>query len=428
MTVPAVADQSVDYDHLLDVIEEVHAAAPVSNPRSADLEFEAAEYALRSARAFAAMSALEIDAVVLSAPANVRYFTGLRTWLWKPLAPTMAILSARAGSVTIVGSTMDAEGIGQTTWPPARLYPPAASPADATAAALSDLGLSRGRIGFELGAEQLSYITAAVLSDVSRSLPEAEFVDAIPVASSVRMLKSPVEIERLRTAAGITEEGFAAGFAAAADGVTEAELARIAASQMILRGSLPAFAPLTLICRAGPSSYPRLLQPPGEQAVRHGQQIFFDGGCEFRGYQTDIMRSAVIGRLADQLEEHFARLDEAIGFAISSLKPGQRLGDVRAAVATLAESHGLSSPDEIYGIGHGIGLDRWELPLISAHPPNSRIRARAGMVLCVEPSLGLPVGATKRSGLFLMEDEVLITPDGAEVISASTPRSLRRLP
>jgi Xaa-Pro dipeptidase len=415
------------YDYLLDVVEEV-TLAPAISPTATDLEFAPSEFARRCQRARAAMRELGIDAVVLSAPANVRYFTGLRTWLWKPLVPTVAIICQHVEEVRIVAGEMDAEGIAQTAWPDRPwLYDPSASPATAISAALVDLELGSATVGFELGIEQLSYLAANVLIDVARELPDVELVDAIPVASVVRMLKSEAEIERLRTAARLTEEGFAEAFAAAREGATETELSQIAASRMILDGSTPGFAPLTLICRAGPPSYPQLLQPPGEEPVRRDQQIFFDGGCEFRGYQTDIMRSAVIGALGERAEAHLKLIDDAIDVAIARLAPGEQLGSVRLAVSEFASEHGVGSPEEIYGIGHGIGLDRWELPLISTRAPWGTITARVGMVLCVEPSLGMPPGADKHDGLFLMEDEVVVTSSGAELVSCASPRSLRHL-
>jgi Xaa-Pro aminopeptidase len=422
-------DDPAIYEHLLDVIEGI-GNSPDKLPTRADvsLEFERWEYARRCERAAAAMRELAIDAVALSQPANVRYFTGLETWLWKPLIPTVAILTADADATTILASTMDAEGVNATTWPAApRFYEARTSPAEAIAAALADLGLGRGRVGFELAKEQLSYLSASMLGDIERALPDAQIVDAVPIAAVVRMLKSDAEVERLREAARLTEQGFAEAFDAARDGVTEADLARVAASAMILSGSLPAFAPMTLICRAGPPSYAQLLGSPGAEPVRPNQQIFLDGGCEYRGYQTDIMRSAVIGTLGEAEEEHFARLDEAVAVAIAQLQPGKPLAEARRAVADFALSRGLASDEEVYGIGHGIGLDRWELPLIADRPPYGGIKAREGMVLCVEPSIGLPPSATKRSGLFLMEDEVLVTRDGAEVISNVSSRVLRHL-
>lgn len=392
------------------------------------LEFEPQEYLRRWRRALAAMAELAIDAIVLSAPSSVRYFTGLRTWLWKPLIPTVAILARDHDSVAIVASAMDSEGVACTSWPAdPRFYAPGVSPADAISSALVDLCVNSGRIGFELGNAQLSYLSAGVLADMRRALPRAHIVDAEPVASVVRMLKSEAEIERLRTAARITEHGFSDAFDAAHEGMTEAALARTAASHMVLSGSLPSFAPMTLICRAGPPSYPQLLQLPGEEPVRRNQQIFFDGGCEFRGYQTDIMRSAVIGRVTVGAEEHFALLDEAIAVAVAHLRPAVPLAHVRRAVEDFALSRGASLGDAIYGIGHGIGLDRWELPLITNHAPYGSITAREGMVLCVEPSLGIPAGETKHSGLFAMEDEVLVTSRGGEVLSSVSSRALRHL-
>ena len=77
-------------------------------------------------------------------------------------------------------------------------------------------------------------------------------------------------------------------------------------------------------------------------------------------------------------------------------------------------------------IGHSIGLDHWERPTV-AHPETDmgRVRARPGMVLCVEPQIaGVGGDATWSRGLFLIEDQILIIRDGIEVLTRAFPRDL----
>jgi Xaa-Pro dipeptidase len=418
-----------ELNSLLDAVESQGGAPGPEVPTAAgNLEFPLEEFAFRCRRAAALLEAAGYDAMVLSQPANVRYFTGMQTWLWKPLVPTIAVLTRSPTEPMLLASSMDAAGVRASAWPgDVTFYGADQHPADALTALLRRANLAKGPIGFERGRGQLGYLTPEVISRLAASMPALDMVDAVPLCSAARMLKSELEIERLRTAARITAEGFGAALEAAQEGMTEIQLAQVATTAMVARGSLPAFAPLTLICRAGPGSYGQILQFAGEEEVRAGQQIFFDGGCEWRGYQTDIMRSGVLGEPSPALAEHFELLDAAVAVATEALTPGRPLGEVHGAVKQFASEHGLTPGDEPYGIGHGIGLDRWELPLIADNPQFAGVRARSGMVLCVEPSLGSPVSEPSGSGLFLIEDEVEIRTGGAALLSDRTPRRLQRL-
>ena len=79
-------------------------------------------------------------------------------------------------------------------------------------------------------------------------------------------------------------------------------------------------------------------------------------------------------------------------------------------------------------IGHSIGLDHWELPLIGQ--PGSEqgeVIARPGMVLCVEPTIvGMGGDDEWRSGIFTAEDQVVVTESGVEVLTTEIPRALVR--
>ena len=78
--------------------------------------------------------------------------------------------------------------------------------------------------------------------------------------------------------------------------------------------------------------------------------------------------------------------------------------------------------------GHGIGLEIWERPFVQRHDdPNDDIRLRPGMTICLEPILA-PVEDGELKGLFVVEDMVAITDDGAEVLSEGLERSFARIP
>ena len=107
--------------------------------------------------------------------------------------------------------------------------------------------------------------------------------------------------------------------------------------------------------------------------------------------------------------------------------PGKVLGDAWAAAQIVLDARGLGElAVNPLNIGHSIGLDHWERPTV-ARPESDmgRVRARPGMVLCVEPQIAGASGDDAWScGLFLVEDQVLITDTGIEILTGTFPREL----
>jgi Xaa-Pro aminopeptidase len=101
-----------------------------------------------------------------------------------------------------------------------------------------------------------------------------------------------------------------------------------------------------------------------------------------------------------------------------------------SALITAAAGHvraaGVSDPvGEV--AGHGIGLELWERPLIQVHEdPDDDVPVRPGMVLCLEPILAPPHPDGGLAGIFVFEQQVLVTEDGCEVLSGELPASLWR--
>ena len=77
--------------------------------------------------------------------------------------------------------------------------------------------------------------------------------------------------------------------------------------------------------------------------------------------------------------------------------------------------------------GHGIGLELWERPLIKVHDsPDDDVSLRPGMVLCLEPILAPAHPDGGLAGIFVFEQQVLVTADGCEVLSGELPADLWR--
>jgi Xaa-Pro aminopeptidase len=95
-----------------------------------------------------------------------------------------------------------------------------------------------------------------------------------------------------------------------------------------------------------------------------------------------------------------------------------------AAAAKHVAAAGVTDPvGEV--AGHGIGLELWERPLIKAHEdPGDDVAVQPGMVLCLEPILAPAHPGGGLAGIFVFEQQVLVTPGGCEVLSGGVPARL----
>jgi Xaa-Pro aminopeptidase len=357
--------------------------------------------------------------------------SGLQTWLWilPPLLPAVAIVPQDPARATLVATIVEKGGVEATSWMQPSLYGLDDDPVSAIVAALAERGLDRARLGFELGIGQRPNLSPQDHQRLLESLPGAEIVDVALPTWAMRAIKSAEEISRLREAVRLSEIGYMAALDALTPGVTEAALTRIAAQAMLAAGARPSVTPMTLIFLAGAERYRQVVQPAIERPIREGEQVWLDGGCSVDGYRADFIRSGVIGRLSDSAEHYYDVSVQALDAAVEAIGPGRKLGESWSAAQACFDDAGVGAFALIPGqIGHSIGLDHWELPLIGK--PGSEqgeVIARPGMVLCVEPTIvGMDGDEEWRSGIFTAEDQVVVTESGVEILTTQIPRALVR--
>jgi Xaa-Pro aminopeptidase len=237
----------------------------------------------------------------------------------------------------------------------------------------------------------------------------------------VRAVKSPAEIDRLRRAARISAGAVAHGFAGLAAGMTEQQLTQRMAARCYelgatdIRFMINYAGPRRMWADATPTAY----------AMQRGDLIQFDGGCLVDGYWCDFKRMASLGQpaAADLRDYEIAR--EAIEAATALLRPGAIPADIVRAAWEVLRRHGYGDfvnwcqAAGWQAIGHGVGLDVHERPGLALH---NETPLEAGMVVSIEPfiSLGGVTPFHKAAGKFGLEDSVLITGDGHEILTAES--------
>ena len=163
---------------------------------------------------------------------------------------------------------------------------------------------------------------------------------------------------------------------------------------------------------------------PGERVLREGDLVVLDFGGVYGGYCVDLTRTVALGEPDAEMARVYQAVLEAQRAAIAAVKPGVRAGDIDAAARSTLARHGLA---EAFGhsTGHGLGVEIHETPRIGPRreatgdapaPPDEAIEP--GMVFTIEPGAYLPGWGGVR-----IEDDVLVTSDGVEVLT-NVPTSL----
>ena len=426
---------TASFNELLDAVEAADRVDPPSLGRDREfLEFGGAEYGRRHQRAAHLLDGAGIDALVLAEPSSVRYFTGLRSWFTTlpPVLPIVAVVAPELDRCTLIDTTTERGSVERATWIEApELYGANDDPMETVAEAVRRRGLSRGRLGFELGAGRLPHLSPADQDRLRSRLPEAAIVDASQLLHAIRAIKTEAELALIRRAAHLITVAFAAVCAALRPGMTELEMTRIASRAILDEGGDPDLNANVLIFMAGANRYAMPLLPATGRPLREGELISLDGGCSVQGYHSDFARAAVIGELDADARAQLDAVHEALTNAVAAIRPGRPLGEAWVAAQSVLDDRGLAaSAVNPVSIGHSIGLDHWERPTVAAPDTEmGRVTARPGMVLCVEPQIaGAHGDEAWARGLFLLEDQVVVTSDGVENLTASMPAGLHVVP
>jgi Xaa-Pro dipeptidase len=274
--------------------------------------------------------------------------------------------------------------------------------------ALREKGLS-GRIGLELGFIPVADFEAFAKLPVS-------WVDATRIVEQLRAIKHPLEITRLGRAAQHAAAGLSRLMEQIVPGMTAAEMSRIwksaAEDDAVRQGLPPPQASWSYIAVGGDGFSPGSPVAPGDI-------IKMDVGCVVDGYSSDGARSAVLGTPHPEAQAVHDALRRAFDAGLACCTTGRKLGDIYRSIATCMWDQGY----ETYGrghFGHGVGASIWseEWPFIA---DGSDAILEPGMVMALETPWYID-----GLGGFIIEDQLLVTPSGVEVMAPMN-RDLQRL-
>ena len=245
---------------------------------------------------------------------------------------------------------------------------------------------------------------ADFLLPVMEAFTPERVVSVDPVISTMRVRKSPEEIEILADAAAQADRAMEAAVESCRPGVTEQEVAW--AAEEAFRKDGAEYVEFTLVAAGGNAAFPH--HHSGEKMLEKGKGIIIDIGASLKGYKSDITRVVFLGEPDKQFIKTYEVVRLANEKGRQAVTPGVSAEAVDSATRLVIEEAGFGEYF-IHRTGHGLGLDIHELPWIQQ---GNEMPLDSGMVFSVEPGVYLPGKLGIR-----VEDIVAVTSDGVRTLT-----------
>jgi methionyl aminopeptidase len=205
------------------------------------------------------------------------------------------------------------------------------------------------------------------------------------------VIKSTEEIEIMREAGRINALAHEVVQRMAKPGVTTAQLDAAAEEVIRSHGAEPTF-----MGYPGPYPFPATLTVcineelvhgiPGKRELQEGDLVSIDCGTTYKGFIADSAFSMGVGEISSKAKKLLDVTEKSLYEGIQQMRPGNRIGDISAAIQKYVEKHGYNVPREYSG--HGVGRQMHEAPQVPNYGrPGRGMVLRPGMTLAVEPML-----------------------------------------
>lgn len=268
---------------------------------------------------------------------------------------------------------------------------------DYTAAQLKDRGLDE--VFFEYGAISLKQFNQLEKTYQGKLKRSGHWIE------DLRAVKDESEIQLIRKSIEINQTVFQAIIGNLSPETSEKEIAaEIEYQGRRLGADGCSFEPIVAVGANSALAHYR----PGDVKIGHGDFTLIDWGLNYQGYASDLTRMVLTAKTPSKLAEIYDVTLAAQQAAIEQIRPGIDAKAVDATAREVIAEAGFGDQFN-HGLGHGIGLNIHEGPRLS---PSFEGILQSGMVVTVEPGIYLPGFGGVR-----IEDDVLITDDGCEVLS-----------
>jgi Xaa-Pro dipeptidase len=388
-----------------------------SNHRPEPGKFTRREFERRVERACELMTREKLDGLLLTSETNVEYLSGFTTqFAWNTPTRPWYFLLRRNGKGVAVIPEIGVSNWQSTSWVDDIVAWPSPQPEneglDLLTKAVKGSRRRFGRLGVELGAESRLGMPAGDLLRLKQMIRPVQMVDGASLMRALRLVKSKAEVARIRHICALAADTFDAlpGFFNVGD--SEKDLVRKFQADILLRGADKT--PYTAI-GSGRGGYSSIIAGPTERRIGSGDVFLIDTGSTYGGYFCDFDRNFAVGRVSEPVRRVHDILYRATDAGIAAARPGRTAEDVFAAQANVLAGAGIEVGN-VGRLGHGLGKILTEPP---SNKPGDKTVLEPGVVLTIEPS-----AMYGRGKILVHEENIVITADGAELLSRRAPREM----
>jgi len=362
-----------------------------------------------------------LGALITWDPANIRYLTSHYVTTPMRTIETAFVILPRNGEPHLFGVPTPSEAERRMPWLKGRIHPAMGAPrlmartpddlemiVGAIASLLAEHGVENEPLGLDGSTLEMLYGQAFKKAGI-------ETVHAKVTMDEARMIKTKDEIELMRITCANSEKAFADIMDAIRPGIRECDLVGIGIKALYEQGDDHTE---DLVCCSGSNTNP-FGWSFTDKPISAGDLIYIDvDGASYQGYMSCIYRTFCCGKGTAEQKELYEECRQMLYDGISAVKDGNTTYDIVNQWPDSPQYWGFDSWLDVqpYAFGHGIGLTLHDPPIIS---PVARsvgfpaVKIREGMVLALETWTGKRGG---KDGVRL-EENVLVTKDGCEVIS-----------
>ncbi len=376
--------------------------------------FEITEYTQRLERVRRRMEAQGISLLLVDTPENITYLTGMET---PGYYMYMAAIVPARGDLALVLRRAEMANARTTSWTENLVpYDDTVDPLKLVADEAKRLA-GKGKIGAEMDS---NFLTVNRFRRLTGHLGRSDVVDATAIVIEERKVKSPKEVEMIRTAARIVSSAMERAVETIAPGRNENEVAGAIFQSLVETGS--GFLAMEPYVNSGPRTGSMHAIWAG-RVMQEGEPVLVEiGGCVNR-YHAALMRTVLLGSPPRELLEWGKVAVDALDAVVARIQPGITSGEADAACRGVIEKAGLYerfrkrtgysiglafAPD--WGEGHFLGLQKDDptvlLPGMTFHmPPALREYGKYG---------------------FGVSETIVVTEKGCEMLTQFPERVIRK--
>jgi Xaa-Pro aminopeptidase len=356
------------------------------------------DIAARATRLRGSLGEAGCEALLVTRLPNVRYLTGFTGSAGMLLvAPTELLLITDGRYQTQSREQLDAAGVE------ARVEVVSAGAQTST---IGGLVAPFARLGLE--AHGVTWAQQRVWVE---AFADTTLVPTEDLVETLRRVKEPGEVARIRAACAIADDALAAMMPALAESPTEQAFALALDVAMRERGA--SGNSFETIVASGPNGAMPHARPGG-RTIEHGELVVIDFGCVVDGYCSDMTRTVSVGDPGPEARRLWDVVRASQQAGRDAVAAGVACADVDRASRDVIEAAGWGDAFS-HGTGHGVGLEIHEAPRVAKAAGGT---LDAGVVVTVEPGVYLPgIGGVR------LEDTVVVTESGADALT-SFPKQL----